>query len=118
MSGTAYTMGTDVLDIEINQNAPFVLRFEYANDAGTGLFAAGDTLQFKIRSEKRDDATILADFGSYFSVIDATNASVAAPATYTATLDFNTGYYTIQLVRGGAVIDRLAQGVATLNRNT
>ena len=118
MSVTVYTLETDVLDIVINQNAPFNMAIEYVDDAGVGLFQSGDVLQFRIRNQQRHDATLLADFSSYWALASATTATLAVPATQTATLDFATGYYTCQLLRGGVVIERLAEGVVTLSRST
>lgn len=118
MSVTIHTMETESLDIVINQNAPFALTIEYADDAGAGLFVAGDAVQFRIRSQQRHDATLLADFSSYWALASATTATLAVPAAQTATLDFTTGYYTCQLLRGGVVIDRVLEGMVTLSRNT
>lgn len=118
MSVTVYTLETDVLDIVINQNAPFTMMIEYADDAGVGLFQSGDVLQFRIRNQQRHDATLLADFSSYLTLSNTATASLVVPATQTATLDFTTGYYTCQLLRGGVVIERLIEGVVTLSRNT
>lgn len=118
MSVTIHTMETESLDIVINQNAPFALTIEYADDAGAGLFQSGDVLQFRIRNQQRHDATLLADFSSYLTLSNTATASLVVPATQTATLDFTTGYYTCQLLRGGVVIERLIEGAATLSRNT
>lgn len=118
MSVTVYTLETDVLDIVINQNAPFKLTIEYEDDAGAGLFQSGDVLQFRIRSEQRHDAPLLADFTGYWTIANARTATASVPATQTATLDFANGYYTCQVVRGGVVIDRVLMGKAELSRNT
>lgn len=118
MSVTVYTLETDILDIVINQNAPFTLTIEYENDAGVGLFQTGDVLQFRIRSEQRHDAQLLADFTNYWAIVDAKTAVASVTATQTATLDFTDGYYTCQLIRGGVVIERVLAGKATLSRNT
>lgn len=118
MSVTIHTMETDVLDIVINQNAPFSLSLDYGDDVGNGLFATGDTIQFRIRSSQNDDSPLLADFSSYFAVADTRNAAIVVPSTQTAALDFDSGYYTIHLVRGGIVAARLQQGRATLDRST
>lgn len=118
MSVTIHAMETESLDIVVNQNAPFNMTIEYVDDAGVGLFQSGDVLQFRIRNQQRHDATLLADFSSYWALASATMAALAVPATQTATLDFATGYYTCQLLRGGVVIERLAEGVVTLSRST
>ena len=118
MSVVVHTMETDALDIVINQNAPLILAIEYTDDSGVGLFQTGDVFQFRIRGEQRHDAALIADFTSYWSLSGIATAVMTVPATQTTTLDFATGYYTCQLIRGGVVIERLLEGTATLSKNT
>lgn len=112
--------GVDVaqLDIAFNQNAPFSIRIDHFDDLGNGLFSIGDTIQFRIRSEKAPNSSLIADFSGYFTLANSTYGSINVPAAQLAALNFETGYYTIQLVRGGVVVKRLFEGIATLSRNT
>lgn len=103
-----------VFDYVMVQGAPFEVSWEWKDSTGNTLLQSGDTAAMQIRDAKSPTGALILNCTSYFTVTTA-NISLRIPATVTAGLNFTTGYYDVEISRGGVVIRRVVQGKMTFD---
>lgn len=101
-----------VENLVMRQGAPFTITLEYVDAQGVSLFDPLDHhIKMQIRAMQSVSSTLYLDASSYF-----TGANGLIPATVTRALNFDIGYYTIEVWDATSCVDRLCQGVITLDK--
>lgn len=104
-----------VFDLVIPQKAHLVLTWRKRLEDDSYVDFTGYEARGSVRTSLDADSAELLDLTPYLTV-DVTRIRLSVPATITAELDFDAGFWDLITESPGGVIERFLQGAAVLDR--
>lgn len=99
-------------NLVVRQGAPFAISIEYVDAFGVSLFdTLNHQIKMQIRASQDKNSALHLDATSHFS-----GPHGFIPSSVTRALNFDTGFYTIEVWDSVGCVDRLAQGVIKLDK--
>lgn len=110
------------VDLVLERGAKFDVEFAWTDDAGVAHDVDGYTARMQVREDIGDDGDPILDLTSAAEItVDGPAGSflVEIPATDTADVAIDTGYYDLEILPGGVEADaiRLAEGRVFVSPN-